>query len=817
MTHNLISLFSPSFRVSISKQLTLLLLLGVLIPLVTFGQETKVLSQTVRGMVLDADTQQPIFGATIVIINSDPFKGTTSDKNGEFRFKSIPVGRIDLGISYIGYESKNVTNVVVYSGKETVLTVQLKESIIEGAEVQVMATSLPGTPNNEMALIGARSISPEELNRLSASFNDPAFITANYAGVRNMGTGANEIIVRGNSPKYLQWRLEGVPITNPNHFANQNQAIGSTSILNTNLLATSDFYTAAFPAEFGNALSGVYDIQLRNGNNEQFEGIFGFGLIGTDITLEGPLGLGQRASYLVNYRNSTASILNDLGAVEVEGNPKFQDAAFKIHLPTKKIGLFTLFGIGGYSTFLLEDVTQRDWDTPGGGSFREDISEDFDKTTYMANLGIKHFLSLSKKSYLTTALSYSKEGIENELNQRFEDNTVQSGFISDLERSTIRFSSQYHLKINAKNTFQLGSVFTLFMQQQEEVGRITPESPLRLNLSMDEQLGNLQNFVSWKHRISEALTITAGLQNNNIFFTNTSTLEGRFALNWQFTEQQSLRIGYGNHSSIEQLHHYFAIIEDADGNQSRPNTHLQPLRANHFVLGWENRIKPNLVANIELYYQYLYDVPVENEVGSAFSTINDNGEITYAALVNQGSAQNYGVELSLQRFFSENYYFIFNTSIYESKYTALDGVERNTRFNGNYAVNLIAGKEFSNIGRKGNRTFGLNARVFFGGGQKIVPLLRDENGNINVDPINNLYWDESRSFENDIEDLYMITLSANYKIERSGSSHEIFLNLENITNNKGRLTEFYAPEVDGQVDYTTQFGLLPNLMYRIYF
>ena len=263
-------------------------------------------TQMVRGAVLDADSKAPLTGVNVILQDSEPLIGAVTGPDGEFRLLNVPVGRIGLNLSYLGYQPRSIPNVVVNAGKETVLRLELAEAATDLGEVVVTASQSRGEPLHEMALISARSISMEEMNRLAASFNDPALIPSNFAGVATSGDGGNDIIVRGNSPKYLQWRLEGVPITNPNHFAGQNAVLGATSALNANLLATSDFYTGAFPAEFGNALSGVYDIRLRNGNNEQFEGIAGIGLLGTELTLEGPLKQGYGGSFLANYRYSTA-------------------------------------------------------------------------------------------------------------------------------------------------------------------------------------------------------------------------------------------------------------------------------------------------------------------------------------------------------------------------------------------------------------------------------------------------------------------------------------------------------------------------------
>lgn len=782
-----------------------------------FAQDNAGITQVIRGTIVDAASKEPLTGATIQVMGSDPILGTVTDFDGNFTLRNVPVGRVVLGVSYLGFESKTIPNVIVNSGKETVLTIELTEAIIKGDEVTVSAYKQNGLPTNEMAIVGARSVSVEEINRLTASFNDPAFITANFAGVRNSGTGGNDIIIRGNSPKYMQWRLEGVPITNPNHFADQNLVMGSTSTLNANLLATSDFYTGAFPAEYGNAVSGVYDIKLRNGNSEKYEGIIGFGLIGTDFTLEGPIKKGSGSSFLVNYRNSTSSVLTDMGLVEVAGDPRFQDAAFKLTVPTKNAGIFSAFGLGGYSDFALKDVTPFDWDSPGSSGMREDVTEDFDKASLLFNTGLNHFISLGGKGYLNTSVSYSVENLEEDVLQHLANtNTDQESFNSEMNRASVRFATEYTRKINARSSIAAGTNYTIMIQKFDQELRETPESDLQTLLDFDENIGNWRNFISLKHRLSESFTVTAGIQNNNVFFNEQYTIEPRLAAKWQFNEKNALNLGYGLHSTLENLHHYFANIEQPDGSTTQPNKDLGLMKAHHFVAGVDHYFNPNLLGKIEVYYQHLYDVPVENDPNSYFSTINEGAEIEYFELVNDGTAENYGVELTLQKFFSDNYYFLLNTSVYESKYTAMDGKERNTKFNGNYVANAIFGKEFVNLGKKNNQTLALNIRAFVGGGQKIIPLLRDSEGNLAVDPANNNYLDYSKAYERDLEDLYMITLSGSYKFERARTSHEIFLNLENITNNKGKLTEYYDAGKADKVNYTTMFGLLPNLMYRVY-
>ena len=124
--------------------------------------------------------------------------------------------------------------------------------------------------------------------RYAGAIDDPARMVSAFAGVNGNAEGDNDIVVRGNSPRGILWRLEGVEIPNPNHFASEGATGGPINALNSNMLGNSDFYTGAFAPEYGNALSGVFDMKLRNGNNEQREYSATLSVLGTDLTAEGP-------------------------------------------------------------------------------------------------------------------------------------------------------------------------------------------------------------------------------------------------------------------------------------------------------------------------------------------------------------------------------------------------------------------------------------------------------------------------------------------------------------------------------------------------
>jgi hypothetical protein len=795
----------------------------LLLALPAYSQDV---TQTVRGTVMDADSRTPLIGVSVSIPGTSPLKGTSTDEHGAFTLPGVSLGRITLVLRYIGYKETTIPNIVVDAGKEVVLELLMEESANKLNEVVIRSNQVKGAVQNEMSLVSGRSISLEETKRYAGGFNDPARILANFAGVTNNPSGDNEVIVRGNSPKYVQWRLEGIEITNPNHFADQNAIAGGISGLNNNLLAASDFYTGAFAPEYGDALSGVYDLKFRNGNNQRFESILGIGILGTELTLEGPFKKRYNGSFLANYRYSSIGLVSDLGLTDIEfGVPKFQDGAFKIVLPTKKFGSFSLFGLNGLSSLAAEDVTPALFPAPTNESADSTLRRDYKKTTYFLNFGISHHLPLNARSYLTTALTYSANGINEKIfasdvfkvydgNGNFLRDSIsqrRETYSSKLDNLIYRASITYNNKISARNRIQAGVRYAGFIYRYDQSVLQDSLGNRLLLAGFNEQIGTVRSFVSWKHRLNNRFTFVTGLHNVNVLYNRKSTIEPRFALNWTISGKSAVSIGYGKHSKMESVHHYFAKVKQPDGSYLEPNKNLGLLKAHHIVAGYEYRFTANLRAKAEVYYQYLYNLPVQNTDTSYYATINEGINFEYVELVNKGTGHNYGLEITIERFFHRNYYFLINASVYQSKYEAMDGRLRNTAYADNYLLNVLCGKEFTGLGKKDNQVLSLNATFFYGGGKKYIPLLRNTSGDA-TGP----YYDYRNAYQNKLDDIYRLTISASYKWNRRKSTHELFLNMDNITNRTGRVSEYYDASEARSTAYFRQIGFFPNLMYRLY-
>lgn len=259
---------------------------SIIFLLISIGAIAQNNTQNIRGVVTDKLSQTPLIGATVEITTLQ--KGTSTDTLGEYTLSNIPPDRYEVKISYLGYKNISIPNVVVSSGKEVILDIAMEEEFNSLGEVVIKANDKEGTIN-KLASVSARTFSMEEVNRYAGGRSDPARLVANFAGVSTPDDSRNDIVIRGNSPVGVLWRIDGMNVTNPNHFASVGTTGGAVSALNTNLLKNSDFFTSAFPAEYGNATAGVFDLGLRNGNNKKRETTIQAGVItGLEVTTEGP-------------------------------------------------------------------------------------------------------------------------------------------------------------------------------------------------------------------------------------------------------------------------------------------------------------------------------------------------------------------------------------------------------------------------------------------------------------------------------------------------------------------------------------------------
>jgi hypothetical protein len=788
----------------------LLTLLGILL-MGQLGAQT----QTIRGQIIDQQAKSPLAGATVFIPNSEPLIGTTTDAEGYYELKNVPLGRIALKISYLGYKEQFLPNILVNAGKEVLLNVELEEQILAGAEVVIRANADKTQLNNEFSAVSSRGFSLEDVTRYAGSRNDPARMATNFAGVSGANDARNDIIIRGNSPTGLLWRLEGIDIPSPNHYGTLGTTGGPVGMLNNNVLANSDFMTGAFPAEYGNANAGVFDIKMRNGNNAKQERLFQIGFAGFEAGLEGPFSKNSKATYLVNYRYSTLAVFGALGIPFGTGTaiPQYQDISFKINIPSQKYGTFSIFGLGGVSKI---DLLGSDTEEPDPRDAFGDINLDSRFKSGMGVVGISHTYFFNKNTYseITLAVSGSyNRGTTDSLTRSSEGRVIDKTYAAASNFSQHKYSlrMQINKKFNARNNVNMG-ILTDFLNVNLADSILNRNNNNNFLLLRDFAGSSalVQAYAQWQHRFTEKLILNSGLHYQIFALNSSQAIEPRLSLKYRFDEKQSLSLGLGLHSQLQPLQTYFQEVNQNNNPRFRSNEDLGFTRSMHYVLAYDNALSNNLRIKTEVYYQNIWNAPVER-AASSFSLLNAGagfGIPDKNNLVNEGTGYNYGLEITLEKFYSNNYYFLFTTSVFNSRYQGSDNIERNTAFNGNYVVNLLGGREFK---VKGKNVIFLDTKLTVAGGNRYTPI--DLNASIAA---GYEIARDQEAFSNQLPTYIRWDIKAGYRINRARLTHEFFVDIQNLTNQQNVLIRRFNRTTQS-VNDTYQLGLFPVIQYRLTF
>jgi len=774
------------------------LLLGV----VGYAQIT----QTIRGTVVDKISQTALPGAVVFVMNSEPAIAASANENGEFKLQNVAVGKQSLKISFMGYKPVTMQNISLNAGKELVLTVQMEEDVTQMNEVEVTAKTDKSRPLNEMSAVSTRAFSVEETQKFAAAVNDPARMATSFAGVVGGSDGNNIISIRGNSPNGLLWRMEGVEIPNPNHFSNVGTSGGGISILSAQLLNNSDFSTGAFASEYGNALSGVFDLKLRKGNNQKREYTMQLGLLGADIAMEGPFKKGYDGSYLVNYRYSTLSVLGKLGVPLGDAITNFQDVSFNISLPTKKAGTFGLFGFGGLSY----QTTQAKQDSV---LWKED---EFNRYTskFYANTGaagLTHVKLLKHQDYIRTVLAasgtqngYYQEKMQNDYSTFFKD------YHQQFTQTKITLSSTYTRKMSAVSNIRTGFIvnelgYNLIKKELNDSSVLTE----KINTKGNTQSAQL--FFQWNYKLTPKLTSNIGLHYFQLFLNNSNSLEPRASLKYQLNVKNNLALGYGLHSQLQPIGVYFSKVQQVNDQYTTPNKNLGLSKAHHIVLGYDRVLNEYSHIKIETYYQHLFNVPISSDTSNLYSMLNEVDGYYTGQLVNKGLGKNYGAELTYERFLNKNLYYLLSGSLYESKFRAPNGKWFDTRFNTNYALTLTLGKEWILGDRYKNRIIGFNFKSVYVGGFRYTP----------IDLPSSISSGETKFVADQIfakknPDYYRLDIRLSLKRNYKKVTSTVALDIQNTTNRKNVGGQYFDSKT-GEIKYWYQSPLIPILSYRLEF
>jgi len=775
-----------------------------------YGQEN--MHQTIRGTVVDAVTGYALVGANVILLHSDPLIGTISDLNGQFKLHQVPLGRQGIEVRYVGYQTRRIPNLFLTSGKEVQVEIRLEENPMDMEEVVVRYRKPKDKAQNDMALVSSRTFSVEETERFAGSLGDPARMVANYAGVMTHNDSRNDIIIRGNSPIGVLWRLEGVEIPNPNHFGALGTTGGPVSMVNNNLLANSDFLTGAFPAEFGNATAGVFDLNLRSGNNGKHEFTGQIGFNGFEAGVEGPfatVGGTQKATYLANYRYSTLGLLNQIGINFGTGDaiPQYQDLTFLVDVPGTGAGRWKLFGLWGTSHIELGRIPG---DTAETSYSARGTATDFGSD--LGVIGVSNTKFFTPDLRLTSTLSYQRTGATTVLDSTLNSGESVEPFLRNYGRENkISFTSQLRHKVNARNNYSMGLILDYYAIDYTDSINHPDYGHFITTADITGNMGMARAYAEWKHTFSNRLNGYAGVHLQYFDLNGEVSLEPRMAVTWRPWKKGTFSLGYGLHSQIQPKSvYYYQTYDQKSDTYFTTNEGLGFTKSHHIVLGYDHLFRDDFRIKAETYYQHLYRVPVSPSEGE-YSLINSGdffGIPVLDSLENRGTGENFGLELTVEKFLSKGFYVLFTTSLFDSKYRGSDGITRNTAFNGNYVFNLLGGYE-KKIGKKTYLT--VDVKGVLAGGRRHIPIDVEASMEQGIE-----VRDWSRAYEDRYDDYFRTDLRVGIKMNSKRFSQEWAIDLQNLTGYQSIFMEGIDVKT-GEIYQVYQQGFYPMFLYRIQF
>lgn len=760
-------------------------------------------TQTIRGTVIDKDTRRPLAGATISVAEDSVQQTVASNDAGQFTLSNIPVGRRRIQCSYSGYENFITDNIILNSAKELELVIELEQRYQQESAVLVKAVRNPKQAINRSSVVSTRSFTPEETQRYAASVNDPSRMAMSFPGVQPVRDARSDIIIRANSAATMLWRLEGIDIPNPNHFARKGSSGGGITVFSSSMLDNSDFSTGGFPAEYGDALSGVFDMRFRKGNRDKDQYTFKASLIGLDFSAEGPIEKGK-SSYLVNFRYSTLSILNAIGfhLTDKRENNTFQDLSFNLNFPSKNNrSVFNAWGIGGLSK---EDYAAIDkvseWD-------EYDDYAIYDFNTNMGAIGIGHQLQIGENGLLKTSVALMGQRIS------FVDDTLNNAktpyTVNDelYDNSRLSLAAHYTTKLGTKLSWKTGLFASRISYGLTQSLYDYDLLVYRNNVVNGE--GNTWQWqpytqLSWK--AGNKITVNAGLHYLYLALNKTSSAEPRFNLQYKINPNHSLSFATGIYGKTLPLGSYFY---QGPGN-TFPNLNLDIMRSAHFIAAYDALLRKGWHFHAEAYLQKLTHIPVVNNVNRTFWLLNMTEGYANEALVSKGTGENKGVDITIEKFFSKGLFVLTGISVYNSTYQPLNGKSYNTHYNAGSAGSLTAGREWK---WKKEKTFVVGGKMLYNGGVPITPLLPGASVNSRKPVL-----DETRPFSEKVPAYFRADARVSLRKDRKKTAWMLALDIQNIAGikNTDGLSYRYDPSTRQWV-YKRLSGFVPVISYQLDF
>lgn len=750
-------------------------------------------AQTLRGTVRDAGSGEVLVAANLRLIaamDSLPLTART-DTTGQYVFQNLRLGYYTLEVWHSGYSPMKFREIYIAGGKETVLDIAYDRDFdLPLLSITGAAARRPPQPLSEIPL------TREQTLRFPATFFDPARLAMTYPGVMNNDDQANGLSIRGNSPAFVRWRLEGVDVVNPNHLTNAGTisdrpmaAAGGVLMFSAQLLDNSSLLTGSFPAGYGDALGGIMDINLRRGNSRQHEFTAQAGLIGLDFAAEGPLLQKGKNSYLVNYRYSTVGLLGQMGISFGDEEIDFQDLSFKLNFQGKNGGEWSLFGLGGLSNNVFEHKT----DSVAIEAFKDFFDIDYQSKTGI--IGLSNWSPLGKKGWVKFTIAAS--GQTNERSSVSEaDEYKQYGSNDELEESKVSGTATLSQRLSAQIRLMAGSMLTRQYFRGESVVNLSPQEIARHEFFVAQPWAN----ILWNSK-NEKTAVRLGLHSLIFPYKDRISAEPRLTVMQTLAPNHRLALSAGQYSQVAPLW----LLKDE----------LDIMRAWHAGLNYSWAINSGWIFRTELFWQRQTDSGVDENTASTFSLLNENDYRIYLQkeLIYNGLGENKGVEISVERYLSGGWFVLANATLFKSDYRGSDRVWRPARWDARHVFNFTGGREWQRDKRPGHvRAFGVNGRLGWSGGLRAMPVDATASAAAGA-----TVFDDNDGFSINQKDYFRLDLRVYWKRSFSDRRNSTFaMDFQNATMQENVAYQYFDPFTK-KVETKYQLGLIPNISWRLEF
>ena len=729
-------------------------------------------SGVLKGRVFDELNNQPVAFANVALQNTT--YGAATDIDGNYEITGIEPGLYNVQASFVGYKTKTIFEVEIFASQPTNLDIPLESSSTDLEAVEITTEVFERNAESPVSL---QSIGTNEIQRNPGGNRDISRALQILPGVSSSLSFRNDIIIRGGAPNENRFFLDGIEVPVINHFATQGSSGGPVGIINVNFIQNVDFYSGAFPANRGNALSSVLEFTQKDGNTDGLKTNFTLSATDIGVTFDGPLG--DKTTFIASVRRSYLQFLfNVLGLPFL---PTYNDAQFKVKHRFNEKNEISIIGLGALDQLTLNESAAQDAETEEEQQEINYILGNLpvnNQWNYTVGANYKHF---SKNGFQTVVLSRSHL---NNRAEKYEDNVeIPDNLILNYE------SEEIENKLRLEHTqrldgwrFNVGGNFEDVTFTNETFNRISVGTDIETVDFFSEI--NFQRFGLFgsvnRSLFEDRLLLSFGIRTdwNNWAESMADPLDQispRFSASYALTPELSLSGSIGRYY---QLPPYTVLgFRDNEGTLVNKENGVTYIQSDHYVAGIQYVFPSNTKVSVEGFFKDYADYPFAIRDSINLANLGaDFGVIGNEPVVSIGQGRAYGVEFLVQRKLYNGLFGIAALTLVRSEFTDKNGDYVPSSWDNQFILSLTAGKKFAK-----NWEVGTRVRVL--GGPPFTPVDAETSSLIPVWNVNGRgVPDFDRLNQERAPTSYQIDFRIDKKYFFENWSLNAYIDIENITN-----------------------------------